>query len=247
MLRPTAMIKVLCRADTFEETLNLLAWAVGHRVEIPEAAPLSDAKYVFIYTDLGYNDDDENILANLGLDIIGKISGVLSWEVVASNHPGVEPIPPEQAKDAIIAEQQSLEDMLMQALESLPLKLALTRHPSGSYVWKWFQASGQATTFMSAIMGALAHAMTAYAAMYSELHPKEDAAEQRAESLEAELARQLSALPIPVTIVQSGDGSYVWKWADKSGQANTFVSAMTDALSQAIATYIAARRELMGR
>ena len=82
----TAIIKVLCKGDGFEEAANLVAWTVGHRVEIGELGPEANTRWVLILTDLAYHHDDDTILERLGLQVIGKVSGVLYWEVVPSGY-----------------------------------------------------------------------------------------------------------------------------------------------------------------
>jgi hypothetical protein len=85
--RCTATIRVLCRADGLDETTDLLAWATGHPITSVEQAPASDTRWLLIRTDLEYHGDDWTILGRFGLDLIGKVAGVLSWEVVPTEAP----------------------------------------------------------------------------------------------------------------------------------------------------------------
>src|SRR5687768_722085 len=81
----TASIRVHCRRDGFADTLRQLAWAVGHHVTYEPCAPDDPDRVALVLTDLDYASD-EHVLSELGLDIVGKIDGVVSWEVVP-RHP----------------------------------------------------------------------------------------------------------------------------------------------------------------
>jgi hypothetical protein len=81
---PTAAtIKVRCRAEGFADTLRQIAWMVGHRVSYEASDPDDAERAAYVLTDLDYAAD-EHILGELGLDIVRKIDGVLSLEVVPS-------------------------------------------------------------------------------------------------------------------------------------------------------------------
>lgn len=248
MLQPTAIIKVLCRADKLEETVNLLAWAVGHRVELEEQGTFSQTRYLFIHTDLAYADDSNTILERLGLDIIGKIAGVLSWTVIPSDIHDVANTEGTQPAEHIDPRDASLEEQLTEVLGMLPIPISIIRRSSGTYAWKWQAATGHADTFLSAVTAALALAMTSFVAIRGELgsEPADAANACRApEDLEVELTNRLLALPLAVSIVQPG-GEYTWKWHEATGKADTFVAALAAALTQAMRSYIMVRRDLMG-
>src|SRR5947209_13915816 len=82
MAHQSATIKVLCRADALQDTANMLHWAIGHRVEVADAASDDKIGCLFIFTDVEYYENDTTLLDRLGFDIIGKIRGVVSWEVL---------------------------------------------------------------------------------------------------------------------------------------------------------------------
>jgi hypothetical protein len=78
-----ATIRVRCRAEGFADTLRQIAWMVGHRVSYESDDPDAPVRIAYVLTDLDYAAD-EHILGELGLDILAKIDGVLSLEVVPS-------------------------------------------------------------------------------------------------------------------------------------------------------------------
>ena len=79
----SATVRVRCRAEGFAVTLRQLAWLVGHRVSYEACEPEDPERVALVLTDLDYAGED-HILRELGLDIVGKVDGVLSWEVVPS-------------------------------------------------------------------------------------------------------------------------------------------------------------------
>lgn len=78
-----ATIRVRCRAEGFADTIRQLAWMVGHRVSYDADDTDSPERVAYVLTDLDYVPGD-HVLRERGLDIVGKIDGVLSWEVVPS-------------------------------------------------------------------------------------------------------------------------------------------------------------------
>jgi hypothetical protein len=81
----TARVKVVCRAAGFEETLRLLAWAVGHPVSFEEARRPAITRCLYVETGLAYDGRSDVVLEDLGLDVVGKVDGVLSWTVVPAS------------------------------------------------------------------------------------------------------------------------------------------------------------------
>lgn len=79
----TATIRVRCRAEGFADTLRQIAWLVGHRVSYEANDPDAPERVAYVLTDLDYATD-QHILGELGLDVVGKLDGVLSLEVVPS-------------------------------------------------------------------------------------------------------------------------------------------------------------------
>ena len=81
----TAVIKVLCRTEELRESANLIAWAVGHRVEAPTPPPDAVTAWVFILTAIKYDKDFLNNRSKFGIDIVCKVPGVIYWEVSPSD------------------------------------------------------------------------------------------------------------------------------------------------------------------
>jgi hypothetical protein len=89
-LAVTATIMVRCSREGFADTIRRLAWTVGHLVSYETCSADAPDRMAVVLTDLDYAGD-EHVLQDLGLDIIGKIDGVLGWEVVPRypvSHPG---------------------------------------------------------------------------------------------------------------------------------------------------------------
>jgi hypothetical protein len=88
MSRGIAIIKVICCRENVDETAALVASAVGHQVfvQLPDGVRFG---WLFFPTGLPFENDSERFSRHFGFAIIGKIPGVLSWEVVPSE--GNEP------------------------------------------------------------------------------------------------------------------------------------------------------------
>lgn len=246
MTQPTAVIKVVCKPDKLEETANLLAWTVGHRVEVADTASNADARWLFVFTDLAYHDDDDTILELLGLDIIGKLGGVLSWTVIPSDVHEADAttvqVPALQIKTS------SLEETLTQVLSGLPVPVSIMKRNSGKYAWKWQDATGQADTFLEAVLAALSLAMRSYKAFRGELNFAETSqpGAELVRSLETELMNELVRLPTPMLVMQGRDGAYLWKWGSATGHADSFGEAVTACVTLAMTSYAATRSQLIG-
>lgn len=156
-------IKVWCREEDLHQTAGMLSWAVGHRVEIPAESTSMRNAYFFVITDIEQYDDEDMVRKAMGFDIIGKISGVIDWEVMPKedHNAQLSPATPESA---------TIDDTALTAiLDELPLPIAIVQRIDGSYTWKWLSASGQAATCSDAVKDALAHVMRSYALIRSEL------------------------------------------------------------------------------
>jgi hypothetical protein len=156
------VIKVWCRSDDLQRTANLLAWTIGHRVEIPLELKEVEAKnkYLFVITDIEQYDDANMVRSAMGFDIIGKVSGVIAWEVM----------PKEQLQEQLSA-QKIAEDSktFVNLLDDLPIPISIIQQLDGTYAWKWLRASGQSATYLDAVKAALSHVMKSYALIRSEL------------------------------------------------------------------------------
>ncbi|HEX6289021.1 MAG TPA: hypothetical protein VFZ66_07510 [Herpetosiphonaceae bacterium] len=246
MSQPTAVIKVVCKPDKLEETANLLAWTVGHRVEVAERTSHADARWLFVFTDLAYHDDDDTILEHLGLDIIGKLGGVLSWTVIPSD---VHEAEARMAQaPALPTKTSSLEETLTQVLSGLPVPVSIMKRNSGKYAWKWQDATGQADTFIESVLSALSLAMRSYKAVQGELNlaGSSQPGSELAMSLETELMNELVTLPTPMLVMQGRDGAYLWKWGNATGHAESFGEAVTACVTLAMTSYAATRSQLIG-
>jgi hypothetical protein len=163
MGRQSATIKVLCRADTLQDTANMLHWAIGHRVEVADAAPDDKIGCLFIFTDVEYYENDTTLLDQLGFDIIGKIRGVVSWEVLTQEE--------EDSSNSSAASEKSsqLEAELMRSLCTLPITISIMPRMGNKYAWKCLEGSGQADTFSAALEQALTHLTRVFKLIRSEL------------------------------------------------------------------------------
>ncbi|GHO91092.1 hypothetical protein KSF_011400 [Reticulibacter mediterranei] len=160
MQKQPVTIKVWCREADLYRTADLLSWAVGHRVEIPPVSTGMINTYFFIITDIKQYEDEDTIRKTMGFDIIGKISGVIDWEIMLKENASARPILPENDK---------IDRTLMAVLDDLPIPLSIVARSDGSYTWKWQNASGQNPTFMGAVKAALTHVMHAYTFIRNEL------------------------------------------------------------------------------
>lgn len=86
----TAILRVVCRADRFDETARLMAWAVGHPVGFSNPEAVAITRSLFVDTGLAY-DRNEFVPDDFALDVVGKVPGVLSWEIVSSDVVGRAP------------------------------------------------------------------------------------------------------------------------------------------------------------
>jgi hypothetical protein len=154
------VIKVWCQTDNLQHTATMLSHATGHRVEIPIVVEKSKYTYIFIITEIEQYTDEKLAGAAFGFDIIGKIAGVLSWEI----------LPKEQSPSQ--ESQQSLseaEAQLLHLLENLPLSIAIIQQSNGTFTWRWINAHGEANTLLDAAHNALSHVMKSYQTIRSEL------------------------------------------------------------------------------
>lgn len=246
MSQPTAIIKVVCKPDKLEETANLLAWTVGHRVEMVDASSHTDACALMVFTELAYHDDDDTILEHLGLDIIGKLGGVLSWTVIPSD---VHEAEIKQTKEPTLSTQVSnIEETLTRVLSGLPVPVSIMKRNSGKYAWKWQDATGQADTFIEATVSALSLAMRSYKSVQGELNlaPDSQPGSESAIAVETELMNELVTLPTPMLVMQGRDGAYLWKWGNATGHAESFGEAVTACVTLAMTSYAATRSQLIG-
>src|SRR6266702_5184024 len=164
MVQQSATIKVLCRADTLQDTANMLQWAIGHRVEIADMEFDDKIGCLFVFTDVEYYENDTTLLERLGFDIIGKIRGVVSWEVLSQDE--------EEGKTSGAPDFQKsvdLEAELMHALCTLPITISIMPRMGRKYAWKCLEGSGQADTFIAALEQALTHLTRVFKLIRSEL------------------------------------------------------------------------------
>jgi hypothetical protein len=172
---PTANIRVTCRREGFAITLQRLAWTVGHKVSFEPTQRDPDTSVAVILTDFDYRLRNR-ILDDLGLDVVGKIDGVLHWEVV----PDVGTVP---------GNPGSMGDYLRSTLAVPEVGLDLTRDRAGGVGWAWLGRSGREPTMAASISAALNHALGAWLARAEEaMEPNESVADALATAF-AELAR----------------------------------------------------------
>lgn len=173
MTQRSATIKVLCRMDALHDAANMLQWALGHQVMVDEDT--SDAKVgcLFVFTNIEYYDNDATIFEQFGFDIIGKIRGVVSWEVFEAETERA----PGSSKGASASaggsakseEQEELEVELMRRLCTLPITISVMPRMEGKFAWKCLEASGHAETFAEALEDALTHFTRVFKLIRSEL------------------------------------------------------------------------------
>lgn len=247
MAEPTAIIQVVCRAGTFDETARMLAWTVGHSVQLGDPVPGSTTRSLLVITNLAYHGQDDTILERLGMDIIGKVAGVLSWEVVPSDQPGSGQLREDGGQ--LATQQQDMQAQLAEALGALPVPVSLMKRDSGKCVWKWMEATGEADTFTSAATSVLSQVFASYTAVQGELSDPVDEARKTGgweDQFEAELSRALLSLPAPVGVLRSRDGRYLWQSMEAKGEAKTFVAAVSSVFAHVMTRYLDVRREVMG-
>ncbi len=239
MGEPTAIVRVTCRANTVEDTARKLAWTVGHPVRLAAAVPGAATRSLLVLTDLAYNGHDDTILERLGMDIIGKVAGVLSWEVIPSDQWG-------EAGDQLGGGQSDPEEVLVRALGALPVPVSLMRRDSGKCVWKWMEATGEADTFASAVTASLNRAIVSYTALRGEFLDRGDEGAETGDVLETTLTKALLSMPAPVAVLRGANGRYLWQCMEARGEASTFTAAASAVLEHAVSSYLDARREVMG-
>jgi hypothetical protein len=154
------IIKVWCRGEDLYQTASLLSWTIGHQVEIPTQSAAMKHRYFFVITEIEQYDSEHMVRADMGFDIIGKVSGVIDWEVMPKEFAPAAP----SSK-----ENDSVDASLITLLDDLPVPISIVQRIDGTYTWKWLSASGQATTCIDAAKAALTHMMKSYALIRSEL------------------------------------------------------------------------------
>lgn len=85
---PTSLVRIVCRSDRADQTARLVAWTTGHPVDFeepPAAATPRITECLIVDTHLTHDERAVRILEELGLEIVGKIDGVLSWTVIPSD------------------------------------------------------------------------------------------------------------------------------------------------------------------
>jgi len=164
MAHQSATIKVLCRADALQDTANMLHWAIGHHVEVADTASDDKIGCLFIFTDVEYYENDTTLLDRLGFDIIGKIRGVVSWEVLPQG-----PAENGDGSPAATKSSEQAEAELMRTLCTLPITISIMPRMGDKYAWKCLEGSGQADTFAVALEQALTHLTRVFKMIRSEL------------------------------------------------------------------------------
>jgi hypothetical protein len=186
MAQRSATIKVLCRTEALQNAAKMLQWALGHRVSIEEdeSSPNSKVGCLFVFTDIEYYNNDTTLFEKFGFDMIGKISGVVSWEVLEHEQAKTAMLSSEgqvdDQKDAQAegqeegpkddqAERERLEVELMQKLCVLPITISIMPRMEGKFAWKCLEASGYADSFADAMEASLTHLTKVFKLIRSEL------------------------------------------------------------------------------
>lgn len=167
MTQRSATIKVLCRTEALQDTANMLQWAIGHRVEIAENTPNTSVGHLFIFTDIEYYGNDATLFENFGFDIIGKIRGVVSWEILEPDQEDNTTAPAGMTSEE--GKRQQLEVELMRRLCTLPITISIMPRMGGKFAWKCLEASGHTESFAEALDAALVHLTQVFKLMRSEL------------------------------------------------------------------------------
>jgi hypothetical protein len=160
MAKQPVVIRVWCREEDLHKTAGMLSWTVGHRVEIPTGAKNKTKTYFFILTEIEEYEDENVVRAAMGFDIIGKVSGVIDWEVMPKEY------------DRNLSSAQDNDDItssLLEVFDNLPIPISIVQRFDDTFAWKWRQASGQAPTMMEAVKAALIHIMKSYDLIHKEL------------------------------------------------------------------------------
>lgn len=173
MTQRSATIKVLCRMDALHDAANMLQWALGHQVLVDEDTSDSKVGCLFVFTNIEYYDNDSTIFEQFGFDIIGKIRGVVSWEVfeaqASEDAASSEDDADSTNKPVKSEEQEELEVELMRRLCTLPITISVMPRMEGKFAWKCLEASGHAETFAEALEAALTHFTRVFKLIRSEL------------------------------------------------------------------------------
>jgi hypothetical protein len=163
-MRQSATIKVLCHKDAIQDTATMLQWTTGHAVKIADTHMDAKIGCLFIFTEIEYYENDTILFENLGFDMIGKIHGVVSWEILSQ-----EKLAQDQEEYASETEVKKLEADLMRRLCTLPITISIMPRMEEKYAWKCLEASGQAETFGEALEQALIHLTYRFKMIRSEL------------------------------------------------------------------------------
>ncbi|GCE07701.1 hypothetical protein [Dictyobacter aurantiacus] len=159
MAKQPVVIRVWCREEDLHKTAGMLSWTVGHRVEIPEEVTHKTKTYFFIITEIEEYEDENVVRASMGFDIIGKVSGVIDWEVM----------PKEFDPKLTSTQNDDVMNSLLEVFDNLPIPISIVQRADGTFAWKWRHASGQAPTMMEAVKAALIHIMKSYKLIQQEL------------------------------------------------------------------------------
>lgn len=143
----------------------MLQWALGHHVAVEESDPDAKTGCLFVFTDIEYYNNDKALFENFGFDIIGKIRGVVSWEVLGIDHE--KSVPPSDKNND--EERERLEIELMQKLCALPITISIMPRMEGKFAWKCLEASGYAESFTEALEASLTHLTRVFKLIRSEL------------------------------------------------------------------------------
>lgn len=149
----------------------MLQWALGHRVSIEEEASDSKTGCLFVFTDIEYYGSDTALFEKFGFDMIGKISGVVSWEILEPRT-ALDPAPLAEIQQTEQETQQTqalLETELMQKLCVLPITISIMPRMEGKFAWKCLEATGSSETFVEALEAALTHLTHVFKLVRSEL------------------------------------------------------------------------------
>jgi hypothetical protein len=142
----------------------MLQWAIGHRVEVANIESDDKIGCLFIFTDVEYYENDTTLLEGLGFDIIGKIRGVVSWEVLPQDEAEGK-----RSRAPVSQKSEELEAELMRSLCTLPITISIMPRMGGKYAWKCLEGNGQAETFIEALEQALTHLTSVFKLIRSEL------------------------------------------------------------------------------
>jgi hypothetical protein len=79
-----AGLRVVCRARGFDDTANLVEWALGYPVVQRDLDPLPTAitRSLIVATRFTYVGANLDFVNELGLNVVERLAGVLSFTVV---------------------------------------------------------------------------------------------------------------------------------------------------------------------